>query len=92
MERALIDIRETLRHLTPAEQLAGYDEAIRHLSAKIEQIVLSDRNPETIKQLEAAINALRGLTCRSVASGDALARLAADVAALSAKVDHLTTK
>ena len=32
IERALSEIREVLRSLTPAEQLAGYDEAIRNLA------------------------------------------------------------
>ena len=39
IERALNEIREVLRSLTPAEQLAGYDEAIRNLGAKLDLIL-----------------------------------------------------
>ena len=43
IERALGEIREVLRSLTPAEQLAGYDEAIRNLGAKLDLILRSQR-------------------------------------------------
>ena len=39
------EICEALRSLKPAEQLAGYDEAIRNLGAKLDTIVRSQRRP-----------------------------------------------
>ena len=59
IERALGEIREALRSLTPAEQLAGYDEAIRNLGAKLDLILRTNDDPSTIHQLEGAIAALR---------------------------------
>ena len=59
IERALGEIREALRSLTPAEQLAGYDEAIRNLGAKLDLILRASDDPSTVRQLEGAIAALR---------------------------------
>src|SRR5439155_9777512 len=78
-----------LRSLTPPEQLAGYDDAIRNLGAKLDLILRSNDDPSTVQQLESAIAALRGIVS-NVASNDALARLADDVHTLSAKVDQLS--
>jgi localization factor PodJL len=89
IERALSDIREVLGALTPAEQLAGYDEAIRNLGAKLDMILRANDDPGTVQQLENAISALRGIVS-NVASTDALARLSEDVHLLSSKVDQLT--
>jgi localization factor PodJL len=88
IERALGDIREVLRSLTPAEQLAGYDEAIRNLGAKLDLIVRSNDDSGTVQQLEGAIAALRAIVS-NVASNDALTRLSEDVHLLSSKVDQL---
>ena len=59
IERALSEIREVLRSLKPAEQLAGYDEAIRNLGAKLDLILRANDDPSTVHQLEGAIAALR---------------------------------
>ena len=45
IERALNRIREALRSLTPAEQLAGYDDAIRNLGAKLDLILRANDDP-----------------------------------------------
>ena len=89
IERALGEIREALRSMTPAEQLTGYDEAIHNLGAKLDLILRSNDDPSTVQQLESAIAALRGIVS-NVASNDALARLSEDVHTLSAKVDQLS--
>ncbi|WGS21651.1 MULTISPECIES: hypothetical protein [unclassified Bradyrhizobium] len=89
IERALSEIREVLRTLTPAEQLTGYDEAIRNLGAKLDMILRANDDPSTVHQLEGAIAALRAIVS-NVASNDALLRLSEDVHALSAKVDQLS--
>ena len=83
------EIREVLRSLTPAEQLAGYDEAIRNLGAKLDLILRASDDPSTIRQLESAIAALRSIVS-NVASNDALVRLSDDVRMLSSKVDQLS--
>ena len=77
-----------LRSLTPAEQLAGYDEAIRNLGGKLDLILRANDDPSTVQQLEGAIAALRAIVS-NVASNDALARLSDDVHMLSSKVDQL---
>jgi localization factor PodJL len=88
IERALSEIREVLRSLTPAEQLAGYDEAIRNLGAKLDLILRTNDDPGTVQQLEGAIAALRAIVS-NIASNDALARLSEDLHLLSSKVDQL---
>ena len=40
MERGLADLREALGTLTPAESLVGFDDAVRGLSRKIDQMAL----------------------------------------------------
>ncbi|MHC2331398.1 localization factor PodJL [Bradyrhizobium sp. USDA 4454] len=89
IERALSEIRESLRTLTPAEQLTGYDEAIRNLGAKLDMILRANDDPSTVHQLESAIAALRAIVS-NVASNDALLQLSGDVHALSTKVDQLS--
>lgn len=89
IERALAEIREALRTLTPAEQLTGYDEAIRNLGAKLDMILRANDDPSTVHQLESAIAALRAIVS-NIASNDALLQLSGDVHALSAKVDQLS--
>lgn len=89
IERALAEIREALRTLTPAEQLTGYDEAIRNLGAKLDMILRANDDPSTMHQLEGAIAALRAIVS-NVASNDALLRLSEDVHTLAAKVDQLS--
>ena len=78
-----------LRSLTPAEQLTGYDEAIRNLGAKLDLILRANDDPSTVHQLEGAIAALRAIVS-NVASNDALVRLTDDVRTLSSKVDQLS--
>ncbi|WP_426437599.1 hypothetical protein [Bradyrhizobium genosp. P] len=89
IERALSEIREALRTLTPAEQLTGYDEAIRNLGAKLDMILRANDDPSTVHQLEGAIAALRAIVS-NVASNDALVRLSDDVQTLSGRVDQLS--
>src|SRR6201999_1151746 len=88
IERALSEIREVLRSLTPAEQLTGYDDAIRNLGAELDLILRANDDPSTVHQLETAIQALRGIVS-NIASNDALVRLTDDIRTLSSKVDQL---
>ena len=72
----------------PAEQLAGFDDAIRNLGSKLDSIVRSSHDPGTIHQLEDAITALKAIVA-NVASTDAINQLADNVHILSAKVDQI---
>jgi localization factor PodJL len=87
IERSLNEIYDALRSLKPAEQLAGFDDAIRNLGSKIDAIVKGSGDRGTM-QIENAIDALRGLVS-NVASNDALARLSDELNILSSKVDQL---
>jgi localization factor PodJL len=73
----------------PAEQLRGYDEAIRNLGAKLDMILRASDDPSTVRQLEDAISALRAIVS-NVASNEALGRLADDVQLLSSKVEQIS--
>jgi localization factor PodJL len=88
LERALGEIHQALRSLTPAEQLAGFDDAIRNLGGKIDLIVRTSDDPGTLHKLEDAIAALRAIVS-NVASNDTMARLSDDLQTLSSKVDQL---
>ena len=61
IEHGLAEVRDALRGLTPAEQLVGFHEAIDGLAHKIDLIV-AQKDPETMAQLENAINTLRSMT------------------------------
>jgi localization factor PodJL len=82
VEQGLAEVRDALRGLTPAESLVGFEDAVRGLSRKIDQIGLSE-DPAALKQLEQAVASLRGLMS-NVASEGALAQLAAEVHGLAA--------
>jgi localization factor PodJL len=89
LERGLKDVREALQNLTPAENLVGFDEAVRALSQKVDMIVAKD-DPAALEQLETAIGALRGIVSH-VASNETLTKVAEDVRSLAAKVDMLAS-
>jgi localization factor PodJL len=87
LERGLADVREALRGLTPAENLAGFEEAVHALVQKVD-LILAREDPGALQQLEAAIGGLRGVVSH-VASNDTLTRVSEDVRALAAQVDAL---
>jgi localization factor PodJL len=87
IEHGLAEVRDALRYLTPAENLVGYNEAIAGVARKIDLIV-AQRNPESFAQLENAITTLRGMAS-NIASNEAIDSLAAQVQALSEKIDHI---
>ena len=87
IEHGLAEVRDALRGLTPAENLVGYTEAVANLSQKIDLIV-ADKDPATMRQLEGAITTLRGLVSH-VASNETVSRLAAEVQALAEKIDNI---
>ncbi|MBI1204723.1 MAG: hypothetical protein GC182_19655 [Rhodopseudomonas sp.] len=86
VEQGLAEVRDALLGLTPAENLVGFNEAVHGLAHKIDLIV-AQKDPETLGQLEHAITTLREMAGH-VASNDAIGRLAAQVRELGEKVDH----
>lgn len=90
VEHALAEIRDTLRGLRPAEQLTGFDEAIRNLSGKLDLIVRSSEHGG-VREIETAIGALRSIVSQ-VASGDAVARLSSDVQAIAARLEAISAQ
>lgn len=87
IEHGLAEVRDALRHLTPAEALIGFNEAVTDLARKIDLIV-AEKDPATIHQLENAITTLRGLSGH-IADNETVGNLAAQVQALTEKVDRL---
>ncbi|MFY9687892.1 MAG: hypothetical protein WAJ88_19005 [Pseudolabrys sp.] len=87
IENGLAEVRDALRDLMPAENLVGYNEAIKTLTQKIDLIV-ADRNPATMQQLERSLTTLREMSAH-VASNDTVSRLSAQVQALAEKIDGL---
>lgn len=87
IENGLAEVRDALRDLMPAENLVGYNEAIKTLTQKIDLIV-ADRNPATMQQLERSLTTLREMSTH-VASNDTVSRLSAQVQTLAEKIDHL---
>ncbi len=87
VEHGLAEVRDALRTLTPAENLVGFNDAVAGLAHKIDLIV-ADKNPETLHQLEHAITTLRDMASH-VASTDAVTGLAQHVEQLADRVEHL---
>ena len=80
-------MRDALHGLTPAEHLVGFTEAVDGLAQKIDLIV-AQKDPATLQQLEAAITTLRGMA-GNVASNETVSRLAAEVQSLADKVEQI---
>ena len=91
LERGLAEVRDALRGLTPAENLVGFDEALQTLSRKVDLLTMSGQDPAALKQLETAVEGLRGLVAH-VASGDTLSALAAEVRSLGDKFDRVAAR
>ncbi|MGE0563775.1 MAG: hypothetical protein AB7O50_04605 [Pseudolabrys sp.] len=87
LEHGLMEVREALHTLTPAESLVGFNEAINNLAQKMDYIV-SQNDPAMLQQLEGAIVTLRDLSTH-IASNEMVGRLAGDVEALSEKVERI---
>jgi localization factor PodJL len=87
VEHGLAEVRDALRGLTPAENLVGFNDAVAGLAHKIDLIV-AQKDPETLAQLEHAITTLRDMAAH-VASTDAVGSLATQVHMLGEKVDHM---
>ena len=90
IERGLAEVRGALRGMTPAENLVGFDEALKALAQKLD-LIIAREDPTALRQLETAIGALRGVVSH-VASNDALNKVAEDVRSLAAKIDSLAKR
>src|SRR6185312_14851852 len=87
IENGLAEVRDALAHLTPAENLVGFNEAVAHLAHKIDLIV-AEKDPATLQQLENAIGALRDISAH-VASNEAVNQLSAEVQQLAENVERI---
>ena len=88
VEHGLAEVRDALRGLTPAENLVGFNEAVHGLAHKIDLIV-AQKDPATLDQLEHAITTLRDMASH-VASNETVGSLAAQVQMLGEKVEHMS--
>jgi len=87
LEHGLGEVRDALHNLTPAENLVGFEDAVKSLAKKVD-LIIAKEDPAALQQLETAIGALRGIVSH-VASNDTLTKVAEDVRSLAAKVDAL---
>ena len=85
IESGLVEVRDAIRALTPAENLTSAVDAIHILSQKIDQMAVGAQDPSALQQLDAAIAGLRTIVSR-VASDDSLAALTAEVRTLSERI------
>jgi len=86
IEHGLAEVRDALIHLTPAENLVGFNDAVARLEQKIDLIV-GQNAPATLRQLEQVVTTLRGMAAH-VASNETVGALAAEVQALAEKIDY----
>jgi localization factor PodJL len=89
IEHGLAEVRDALRGLTPAENLVGFNDAVAGLAHKIDLIV-AQKDPATLAQLESAITTLREMT-NHIASNETVRGLAAQVQALGEKVEFMAS-
>ena len=89
IEHGLAEVRDALRGLTPAENLIGFTDAVAGLAHKIDLIV-AQRDPATLAQLESAITTLREMT-NHIASNETVRGLAAQVQALGEKIESMAS-
>jgi localization factor PodJL len=90
LEQGLAEVRNAMRGLPQPESLAGFEEAVRGLSHKIDQIGLPG-DPAAFKQLEQAVVSLHG-AMSNVASEGSLAQLAVEVHGLASGLPHGAAK
>jgi localization factor PodJL len=87
VEHGLAEVRDALHGLRPAESLIGFNEAVASLAHKIDLIV-AQKDPATIEQLEHAITTLRGMA-EHVASNETVTQIANEVVMLGEKIDYI---
>ena len=87
IEHGLAEVRDALRGLTPAENLVGFNDAVAGLAHKIDLIV-AQRDPATLAQLERAITTLREMSTH-IASNETVRNLASQVQSLREKVEFM---
>src|SRR5262249_60479429 len=80
IERGLVEVHDALRRMATAENLVGFDDALKTLAQKLD-LIIAREDPAALEQLETARGALRGVVSH-VASNDALNKVADDVRTL----------
>jgi localization factor PodJL len=88
IEQDLTEVRGALRALTPAENLVGYHEAVAGLAKKID-VIVTDKDPATLQQLQSAIVTLREMVTH-VASNATVSRLSSEVQQLAKTIDRVS--
>ena len=88
-ERRLGEILASLGALTPAERLAGVDEALSGLGRKLDQMTARKQDPASLPQLEAAVAGLRTIVSH-VASSETLSKFRDEIEMLAAKVKPIS--
>ena len=86
IEHRLVEVRNTLRGLTPAEMLISFNEVVAGLARKIDLIVV-EKDPANMAQLENSITALREKS-NHIADSETVRALAEQVQALDQKVEY----
>jgi len=86
IEHRLVEVRNTLRGLTPAEMLISFNEAVAGLAHKIDLIVV-EKDPANMAQLENSITALREIS-NHIADNETVRALAEQVQALGQKFEY----
>lgn len=87
IEHGLMEVREALHTLTPAESLVGFNDAINTLAHKID-VIVAQQDPATLQQLEHAVHTLRDVSGH-IASNEMVGQLAQHVEQLADKVDKI---
>ena len=66
IERGLAEVRDALHGLTPAENLVGFEDAVKHLSQKIDRIAGTGQDPDGAEAARRRDRrtARRGVECR----------------------------
>jgi len=90
LERGLREVRNEIRSLTPAENLAGLHHMLDGIARKVDAVAGGPQDARTLQQLEQAIATLRGVTSH-VASNDALNKVSEEMRMLAGAVERLET-
>jgi localization factor PodJL len=86
IEHRLVEVRNTLRGLTPAEMLISFNEAVAGLAHKIDLNVV-EKDPANMAQLENSITALREIS-NHIADNETVRALAEQVQSLGQKFEY----
>jgi localization factor PodJL len=87
LERGLVEVRDTLRNLKPAEYFVEITQAVKHLAHRIDQVAAATQNPAALQKIDQAVAGLRTIVSH-VASNDTVGKLAEEIRGLSSRFEH----